>query len=324
MPKPAETCQSCHLPLQAGDDVVVCPDCGAPYHRACYQKEGHCAFEGQHAEGFVYAPEPKPEAPPPTGGPEGAAPAGGQPGAQAGSGVICPHCRTVNDRMNVFCEGCGRPLHGEAQQPRFGAPPPFEQAFAGGAGAVTGEIDGIPAADWAAFIGPAAPQYLPRLAIQAKQKRKWSFMFSPFVLGAFYFAYRKMWAWAAIALASFALLNAADMLWILGEAGVPLFPALSQELLRNIADICWPLSFLRQVVFGVFALYLYRRDAGVKIRRVKESAPGADAPGALQRAGGVSVVGPVVLVALYFVFSFLLYAWGGESLLSFLLAQYAL
>jgi hypothetical protein len=33
---------------------VVCPDCGAPYHRACYLEEGECVFKKKHSAGFVW------------------------------------------------------------------------------------------------------------------------------------------------------------------------------------------------------------------------------------------------------------------------------
>ena len=28
-------CEGCGEPLTLKDDIVVCPDCGAPYHRTC-------------------------------------------------------------------------------------------------------------------------------------------------------------------------------------------------------------------------------------------------------------------------------------------------
>ena len=31
-------CEGCAKPLTLKDDIVVCPDCGAPYHRDCYEK----------------------------------------------------------------------------------------------------------------------------------------------------------------------------------------------------------------------------------------------------------------------------------------------
>ena len=35
-------CEGCGEPLTLKDDIVVCPDCGAPYHRTCYEKLGRC------------------------------------------------------------------------------------------------------------------------------------------------------------------------------------------------------------------------------------------------------------------------------------------
>ena len=33
-------CEGCGRPLTLKEDIVVCPDCGAPYHRTCYEKLG--------------------------------------------------------------------------------------------------------------------------------------------------------------------------------------------------------------------------------------------------------------------------------------------
>lgn len=45
-------CDFCHRRFEEGDDIVVCPECGTPMHRACFNKQGVCAHEAQHAEGF--------------------------------------------------------------------------------------------------------------------------------------------------------------------------------------------------------------------------------------------------------------------------------
>ena len=41
-------CPVCGKPFTSDDDIVVCPECGAPYHRACYQQAGHCIFQEKH------------------------------------------------------------------------------------------------------------------------------------------------------------------------------------------------------------------------------------------------------------------------------------
>ena len=33
-------CPVCGDTFKEDDDIVVCPQCGAPYHRACYQEKG--------------------------------------------------------------------------------------------------------------------------------------------------------------------------------------------------------------------------------------------------------------------------------------------
>ena len=44
-------CVACGKKFTPEDDIVVCPECGAPYHRACYKELGHCVHADRHAEG---------------------------------------------------------------------------------------------------------------------------------------------------------------------------------------------------------------------------------------------------------------------------------
>lgn len=47
-------CPVCRKPFKADDDIVVCPVCGTPHHRACYNEKGGCGVEDAHASGFVW------------------------------------------------------------------------------------------------------------------------------------------------------------------------------------------------------------------------------------------------------------------------------
>ena len=76
------TCPVCHKKFTADDDIVVCPDCGTPYHRACWPKEG-CVHAAQHGS-FEWLPDdaPAPEEP------------------------ICPNCGAWHVYHTV-CGACG-------------------------------------------------------------------------------------------------------------------------------------------------------------------------------------------------------------------------
>lgn len=55
-------CPICGKEFCDGDDIVVCPECGTPYHRECYKTAGHCVNEERHGESFEWKPETAPHA----------------------------------------------------------------------------------------------------------------------------------------------------------------------------------------------------------------------------------------------------------------------
>ena len=55
-------CEYCGEQFAKNDDVVVCPECGAPYHRRCWQEHGECAHAAEHKSGYGYQKQPSQEA----------------------------------------------------------------------------------------------------------------------------------------------------------------------------------------------------------------------------------------------------------------------
>lgn len=311
-------CPVCHKPLQSGQDIVTCPSCGAPYHRECYLQEGQCVFASQHAAGFEYqAPKAETAAAPKNEG-----------------GVLCPQCKTVNEAANIFCESCGAPLHDNASAasgPAFGAGmPPFPGQRGGGfmppfaafsntppKETFQGEIDGIPATEWAQFIGSSAPVYLARLQTMERTKRKVSFMLSAFLFSPTYFAYRKMWGWAAISLTATILFMLPEMMLIAANAGLAVPFSLSANTLAILADVAYYLEFLMRLVFGFSALLLFRRFAVKRIRQLRLSAEGTEYQDQLVQKGGVSMVGVALVLGILLAFSILLSVLMGDALLHY-------
>ena len=88
-------CEGCGQPLTLRDDIVVCPDCGAPYHRTCYEKLGRCILSPAHAAGYEWKFP-----------------------YQENALRTCPSCGERTLRSEEHCRCCGAKLPPEgAEQP---------------------------------------------------------------------------------------------------------------------------------------------------------------------------------------------------------------
>ncbi|WP_195254331.1 RING finger protein [Merdimmobilis hominis] len=146
-------CAACGRLFEEGDDIVVCPVCGAPHHRECYEKLGHCALEERHALGEAWQP-PK--------GKQGDNPAL----------VICNTCGAQTPADEPFCINCGQRLD---LPPRQEQPSPGGSYYIPGVGPIhkNATIGDASMEELAMFVGPNAQFFLPRF--QAIHQRKSSF-----------------------------------------------------------------------------------------------------------------------------------------------------
>ena len=206
-------CPVCQKEFVPEDDVVVCPECGSPHHRACYRETGHCIHQEKHGSGYAWkAPAPNPGA---AGGRERA---GDDPREK-----MCPVCRHMNRKNALFCERCGQPFvtpgaqhnpyqNGNPYQggapyqggPGPGAPGgmpfpgpmgmggmPFMYDPMGGV-SPTDAIDDVPAGDIAKLVQTNTQYYLP---VFTKIKRGGSsrFNFCAFLFSGGWLLYRKQY-----------------------------------------------------------------------------------------------------------------------------------
>ena len=91
-------CPVCEKPMLEDDDIVVCPECGAPYHRACYMEKGSCIFTELHEKGENWMPPAPPTAP---------------NTVSEIKDQECPNCGVLNAHSAMFCNICGTSLTGE-------------------------------------------------------------------------------------------------------------------------------------------------------------------------------------------------------------------
>lgn len=111
-------CPVCGERFKDNDDIVVCPDCGAPYHRHCYDENGQCIFDDLHEKGESWkAPVP----------PEDETT---KPPIYEIKDKECPSCGVLNGHSSLFCAHCGASLNGEPPvHANRQAPPPSGVPF---------------------------------------------------------------------------------------------------------------------------------------------------------------------------------------------------
>lgn len=85
-------CPGCNQTFGDTDDIVVCPDCGTPQHRACYEKENRCVNHEKHQKDFSWQGKVNNEPSLPTEKAETAA---------------CPNCGYENPVGSTHCRNCG-------------------------------------------------------------------------------------------------------------------------------------------------------------------------------------------------------------------------
>ena len=111
-------CSVCNKPFTENDDVVVCPVCGTPHHRTCWAREGHCANEALHEQGFAWQfPEDKdPLKQLDEQKKKAHSPAPDFSFKNGEKVVECPRCGALNYENDAFCMKCHAPLK-ERQNP---------------------------------------------------------------------------------------------------------------------------------------------------------------------------------------------------------------
>ncbi len=249
-----QTCPICNVRFLENDDVVVCPDCGTPHHRACYKERGSCANNALHAGEYSWkptAPEPLPKS--------------------------CPNCNTTNKPGVPFCGNCGVPLD---------TPVPIEvktnENFLGAVSAIemfeqitnisdNEELDGIKVKDWRTYIGKAAPRYLFSFKRMDVTKQKINFSLTAMLFAPIFFLYRRMWLLGILALLIDMLLSVPSSIRVI-QALYGLEISVDEATLNTLTYIASILAAVVNTAWGAFAIYLYRKSAIKNIKKMKKEA----------------------------------------------------
>ncbi len=295
-----QKCPVCGAYIFDNDDLVFCPECGAPHHRDCYEALGHCAYKDKHGTDDGYKPVVKKQV-------------AEEPTANNGAEPPKKRCRFCGEELSLnetVCHKCGRP---QAAQP-FGA-----TVFVDPMGGVlpNDDIDGVLAEDVRRFVAVNTQRYLPRFKAMSQGKKS-SWNWAAFFIPNVWFFYRKMYLPGVL----FSLLLITASLFLLPLASViSTFPqeatastaALSQYLMQNFSSIgIMPLLFgalagilelVVRIIAGFTGDKIYKNTVVAGIKKVKESdTETLPVELALARKGGINpLMGIVGLFAVDFV-----------------------
>ncbi|NLX93227.1 MAG: DUF2628 domain-containing protein [Clostridiales bacterium] len=257
-----ELCDGCKKPLDPVDDIVVCPECGTPQHRACWLEHNACVNDALHAEGFVWR----------TAGMQEDA-GGFDPKKDIGN--VCGTCGTNNPADGEICTGCQKNFTEDEQAnapaqpfataqpsgtPKDAVLPPFLRGVS-----ADETIGGVKAQDIALYIQLGAKRYLEKFRKLELPGVKIGWSWAAFFFTPYWFFYRKLYRLGGIFLG----LTFALSVFFAGPTAeiqkIFLAMPLSNITPADMAGLQAQLTAYAPVLWGMFGLTLAIRIAAALI-----------------------------------------------------------
>lgn len=299
-------CVICDNTFTDNDDIVVCPDCGTPYHRNCYEAAGRCVADGLHASGTSWHSFQ----------------------VESGNIIVCKRCNHENSPMAIFCEKCGMPTRMaddvNMQQPQMNNPQmnpqsqmpqnPYVFLFDEYCGlSPEEEFDGVKLKEIAEFIGPNKRYFLPIFKNMKERHKKFSVNLPAALFPHYYFAYRKMYLPMILAVLSYAILEIQVQFEYLKDTSTLIHSILSQypallekltafansQLWITLSNVLFLVCAAASFIFAFFSNWIYYKHCIRKIKKLKEkNGASSDLKSKLAKYGGTTVAGLLIVFIL--------------------------
>lgn len=322
-------CPICDKSLETGE-IVVCPDCGAPYHRNCYSKEQQCIYPELHASGNSWkAPKnllDDVETPSNNTFPKD---------KLENTACSCTRCGTVNPPSGIFCQICGNKLpqnpvktssnftsnsteRDDLPKDKFELsnteiPPnsiplnPLVNPLGGLAPNET--IEDISVKELAAFVGRSSHYYLPKFK-EISQKRGTTINFAAFFFTGGFYLYRKMFLIGLFFCLFDVLFSIPSTILLYSEMTTQMISGTQlvhgNEQLQQLNSICSFLVLGLRFVCGYFANGLYKDYVFKKIKEIKsQNLSESEYYNTLSKQGSVAIGLIRFLLGFYLIFNFI-------------------
>ncbi len=289
-----EKCVVCHAYLFEDDDVVYCPECGAPHHKDCYKTVGHCGVEAFHGTDNQYKRKPPEQ--------ENAQNEQGDKSEPSHSAYVkCGMCGESYDFSENMCPECGAPNLAKSG----GKFVMFD--FLGGVPADMDIGDGVTADEAKRFVSTNSQRYLPKFAAFKNLKKRTSWNWLAFLEPCAWFLSRKMYKAGALVGAlqvafSMLLIPFTNAIYYIDTESVNNYVEMAGVIAENLPSIgmvavatafvggvC---NLILRIISGIFGDLIYRNYVVSTIKKIKTESDDINMD--FRRKGGLSLIACVI------------------------------
>lgn len=247
-------CPVCRAPFTDNADIVVCPKCGTPHHRACWLQNNRCGVEKYHEQGFVW---------------NGFLPDETTQPAPSDTENSDPH-------KAVYPAGTPQP-RGRGEYAGMNEINDPQEYYSKLMKLVTDDArgdDGVSLHELCAFAGKSVFHYGRAFSVfRGEFTGRKSSVFMNFCAGLFspvFQFYRKMDVLGVITLLLGVLFMLPELLAAAGVIQIDAMTEASQAALGAICVMCNFFGFLLTVILCLFGDYLYYKHAIKQIKKIRE------------------------------------------------------
>lgn len=338
-----EDCIVCKQKFKEGDDIVVCPDCGTPYHRDCYKASGSCINLSLHENHKSWSETVQKNF-------DKRKTENNTRSDSNNSNDLsrCPNCGNMNRAGSDFCSRCGKNLNASSENTSSyqyansstyvniggeNVKIDFNDKYAGMN--PNDEFDGAKIGNTAEFIGSNKFMLLVLFKKFTTKATKISTNIACLFFPYLYFAYRKMWKMcfafiavvtvlsiptfldniATLDLTAYKQMLSSSVADTSGSADILIqimqkwqdFLKPHAVLLNNLNLICNGLVMAMRILAFLFGNYLYYKFTVKKVKSIQNEYPTGEVAEECRNSGGTSVANVFLGIVAKFIAEFVLF-----------------
>lgn len=281
-----DKCPICGAYLFSDDDIVHCPECGAPHHRDCWNTIGHCGLADAHGTDKQYKKADSQEQQKPKN--------------------VCKDCGRELPEDSNFCPFCGwntdSSRANEDDYINFGTSMGAIKIDPYGGVDKNSDIDGVKVRDMARFIAFTPNRIIPKFKniIETGKKFSWNWVafLTPYCHALFRKMYSSFFVYLILEITSYVLMTPFYNLFI--NSDIPInanYAQMAEYISVNMDKFNDPISIilatLGMVLFfgiriyaGMYNEYLYKNHTVLTIKKIRAN-PELDDENEFRLRGGV-------------------------------------